>query len=80
MTGVSFDVGIALDLRIRERFVVGAQVGYDVVRVPPGPMGPPIPCGDGLGPALLGPEPPWWQPGLRRPVGDLGIHAGWLFW
>lgn len=27
----AFDVGLALDLRIRRRFIVGAHVGYDVV-------------------------------------------------
>jgi hypothetical protein len=76
MTGVSFDAGISLDLRIRQHFIVGAQAGYDVVRVPPmGSQGQcsmvafGMPCDTIRG-----------TPALLDEWVTYGIHAGWLFW
>ncbi len=71
--GSAFDVGLSLDLRIRERFIVGVQVAYDVVTV--WPSGPDPICGPENGFACGSPPSP-----VADPWVTYGIHAGWLFW
>ncbi len=68
-TGTAFDVGLSVDLRVRQHFLVGAQVGYDVVSVPSHPNI--APNGFPL---------PGFTPGFADPWVSYGIHAGWLFW
>jgi len=81
LIGSAFDVGLSLDLRIREHFIVGAQVGYDVVTVyPPSTTYPPTTVIIAGTPVTLpggttGPFPP-----IADPWVSYGVHAGWLFW
>jgi hypothetical protein len=70
-TGYACDVGLSLDLRIRRHFIVGAQVGYDVVTVPPVPAAPAPPLAGYI---------PMASPAVADPWVSYGIHAGWLFW
>ena len=82
-SGSAFDVGLSLDLRIRQHFIVGAQVGYDVVTVYSSTSTAPcqpttimttsgtvtLPC-----PVIVS------APSVADPWVSYGIHAGWLFW
>jgi hypothetical protein len=83
-SGSAFDVGLSLDLRIQRHFIVGAQVGYDVVTVysrnATSPCTPTTIITAG-GPVTL-PCPIVSSPVLATadPWVSYGIHAGWLFW
>jgi hypothetical protein len=68
-TGYACDVGLSLDLRIGQHFIVGAQVGYDVVTVPP--VAATMTYLTGVTNAV---------PAVADPWISYGIHAGWLFW
>ena len=81
--GSAFDVGLSLDLRIRGHFIVGAQVGYDVVTRYPHP--PALPCTPVIvqtatGPVTLPCENPLPLPAESDPWVTYGVDAGWLFW
>ena len=70
MTGYACDVGVSLDLRIRRHLLVGAQLGYDVVTIPPQPELTPS------GATYITTT----APAIADPWVSYGLHAGWLFW
>ncbi len=74
-SGVACDVGLSLDFRIQKHFLVGAQVGYDVVTVPSRTTSTTVttPLGTVTVPGVT-------TPGFDDPWVSYGIHAGWLFW
>ena len=81
--GTAFDVGLSLDLRIRQHVIVGAQVGYDVVTVwhPGGsPACQPMTVLTPTGPVTLPCSSPAATPAVADPWVSYGVHAGWLFW
>ena len=80
--GTAFDAGLALDLRILRRLLVGVQVGYDVVTVwhPGSEPSTPSP---GCAMNAFGVCAPT-SAGGSSPLADrwlsYGLHAGVLFW